>query len=59
MKMSKSSQILNNQETKTYNDIKINFWDHAGWKWVDADYLISELHQCRQESAKIFLEKFS
>lgn len=40
-------------------DIKINFWDHKGWKWVDAENLIKEVHPVRQEAAKIFLEKFN
>lgn len=40
------------------HDIKINFWDHKGWKWVDAENLIKEVHPVRQEAAKMFLEKF-
>ncbi len=40
-------------------DIKINFWDHKGWKWADAENLINEVHPVRQEAAKIFLEKFN
>ncbi len=39
-------------------DIKINFWDHSAWKWVDAENLINEVHPMRRESNKIFLEKF-
>lgn len=40
-------------------DIKINFWDHRAWKWVDAARLIDEVHPNRQASTKIFLEKFN
>jgi len=39
-------------------DIKINYWDHNGWKWVDADNLINEVHLTRQAGYKIYLEKF-
>ncbi|MBI4812610.1 WecB/TagA/CpsF family glycosyltransferase [Candidatus Falkowbacteria bacterium] len=39
-------------------DIKINFWDHSGWKWIDADNLVNEVHPIRREATKIFLEKF-
>lgn len=39
-------------------DIKINFWDHSGWKWVDAENLINEVHPVRRDAAEIFLEKF-
>ena len=40
-------------------DIKIKFWDHEAWKWVDSERLLEEIHFMRRESAKIFLEKFS
>jgi N-acetylglucosaminyldiphosphoundecaprenol N-acetyl-beta-D-mannosaminyltransferase len=39
------------------SDIRINFWDHTNWKWVDKDDLVSEVHSARKESAKIFLAK--
>ncbi|MFA5184660.1 MAG: WecB/TagA/CpsF family glycosyltransferase [Patescibacteria group bacterium] len=38
-------------------EIKVNFWDHRAWKWVDDDKLIETLHPVRQAGAKIFLEK--
>jgi len=41
------------------SDIKINFWDHSNWKWVDNKNLIQEVHSLRKQSAKIFLDKFS
>lgn len=40
-------------------DIKICFWDHTAWKWVEAAALIKEVHPVRQRSAAIFLEKFN
>lgn len=39
-------------------DIKINFWDHRDWKWVEKHELIAKLHPARQSGAKIFLTKF-
>jgi len=39
-------------------DIKVNFWEHEDWQWVEADKLIEALHPCRREAAEIFLEKF-
>lgn len=39
-------------------DIKVNFWDHRGWKWVEKHELIAKLHPARQAGAKIFLTKF-
>jgi 8-oxo-dGTP pyrophosphatase MutT (NUDIX family) len=39
-------------------DIKINFWEHAAWRWVEADKLVEAVHPVRREAAKIFLEKF-
>ena len=40
------------------SDITINFWDHQGWKWVKEDDFVQATHECRRESAKIFLKKF-
>jgi len=40
------------------DEIKINFWDHSAWKWVDEDKLVEIVHTVRQANAKIFLEKF-
>lgn len=40
------------------SDIKISFWDHTAWKWVELDNLISSLHPIRKEGAEIFLKKF-
>jgi len=40
------------------SDLKVNFWDHRAWKWVDAERLAEEVHPVRRAAAKIFLEKF-
>ncbi|MDD4901877.1 MAG: WecB/TagA/CpsF family glycosyltransferase [Patescibacteria group bacterium] len=39
-------------------DIKINFWDHSAWKWVDSDKLVDSVHLIRKRSAQRFLKKF-
>lgn len=39
-------------------DIKICFWDHVAWKWVEADRLVEAVHPVRRIGAKVFLEKF-
>lgn len=39
-------------------DIKINYFDHRGWQWVDEDKLINKVHKHRKEASKIFLSKF-
>lgn len=40
------------------NDIKINFWDHSAWKWVDSENVVDEVGEIRKESMRIYLEKF-
>ncbi|MFA5155216.1 MAG: WecB/TagA/CpsF family glycosyltransferase [Patescibacteria group bacterium] len=39
-------------------DIKVNFWDHRAWKWIDVHKLVNEVAPVRQTAAKIFLAKF-
>ena len=39
------------------NDIKINFWEHSDWKWVDINEALETVHSIRKESLKIYLEK--
>lgn len=39
-------------------DIKINFWEHTGWEWIDAENLLKKIYPARRKSAEIFLEKF-
>ncbi|MEA3398658.1 MAG: WecB/TagA/CpsF family glycosyltransferase [Patescibacteria group bacterium] len=40
------------------SDIKVNFWDHDDWKWVESKKLVDSVHPTRQEATKIFLNKF-
>ena len=44
--------------TGTDDDIKINYWDHAAWKWVDIDNFLETAHPCRREGYQKFLTKF-
>ncbi|MCF7795442.1 WecB/TagA/CpsF family glycosyltransferase [Patescibacteria group bacterium] len=39
-------------------DIKINYFDHRNWQWINEDKLISKVHKHRKEATKIFLNKF-
>ncbi len=39
-------------------DIKVNFWDHTRWRWVDTHDLVASVHPWRREAAQIFLAKF-
>lgn len=39
-------------------DIKISYWDHRDWKWIEAERLIDTVHPIRKEATRIFLEKF-
>jgi N-acetylglucosaminyldiphosphoundecaprenol N-acetyl-beta-D-mannosaminyltransferase len=38
-------------------EIKINHWDHADWKWVHEHEFINNIHPARQEASTIYLEK--
>lgn len=38
-------------------EIKINFWDHQSWQWVDLDSIIKVIHPVRQKAFRIFLDK--
>ena len=40
------------------NCIKVNYWEHKNWKWVDVDILLDVVHSVRKDSVKIYLEKF-
>jgi N-acetylglucosaminyldiphosphoundecaprenol N-acetyl-beta-D-mannosaminyltransferase len=41
------------------SDIKINYWDHADWAWIDADNFIDKVYYLRKVSSQIYLEKFN
>ncbi|MFH1233692.1 MAG: WecB/TagA/CpsF family glycosyltransferase [Patescibacteria group bacterium] len=40
-------------------DIKINFWEHSAWRWVDSTELVDQVYQKRKQATKIFLDKFN
>jgi N-acetylglucosaminyldiphosphoundecaprenol N-acetyl-beta-D-mannosaminyltransferase len=42
----------------TDEEIKINYWDHTAWQWVEQEKIISTVHPYRQDGMKKFLEKF-
>lgn len=42
----------------TDEEIKINFWDHSAWKWVDSERLVDEVFEVRKEATKVFYDKF-
>lgn len=44
--------------TGTDSDIKLTFWDHRAWKWINLDNLVDGVHPVRQAGAKVFLDKF-
>ena len=39
-------------------DIKVNYWEHTAWKWVDSERLAESVHPSRRAATRIFLEKF-
>ncbi len=40
------------------NEIKVNFWDHTSWRWVEIDKLLESVYPVRRKGMKIFLNKF-
>ncbi len=40
-------------------EIKLNYWDHDFWQWVDTDQLVATVHPVRQKSTQVFLDKFN
>jgi len=36
-------------------DIKINFWEHKNWKWVEEDKVLTSVHKCRREATGKYL----
>lgn len=39
-------------------DIKLNYWDHSAWQWVEPERLVATVHPVRQKSTQVFLDKF-
>jgi putative (di)nucleoside polyphosphate hydrolase len=46
------------QFTGKDEDIRVNYWDHSAWKWIEADRLVDEVADKRKPGAAIFLKKF-
>lgn len=40
------------------DDIKVNFWDHSQFKWVDLDNLSNAVHPIRKAATQLFVNKF-
>lgn len=40
-------------------DIKINYWEHHDWKWVDIDMLIENVRPYRKAMSAIAIKKFN
>ncbi len=38
-------------------DIKINFWDHSAYRWINLEEALDFIHPLRRPSAEIFLNK--
>jgi N-acetylglucosaminyldiphosphoundecaprenol N-acetyl-beta-D-mannosaminyltransferase len=53
-----SQGLLVAEFTGNDSDIKINFWDHRNWQWIETDKLITTVHQYRKVGCEKFLEKF-
>jgi N-acetylglucosaminyldiphosphoundecaprenol N-acetyl-beta-D-mannosaminyltransferase len=47
------AKFLGNDE-----DIRINFWDHSNWKWVEMGHLADEVFPNRKKATELYLEKF-
>ena len=39
-------------------DIKINFWEHRNWRWVEENKVLNFVHECRKEATGKYLELF-
>lgn len=46
------------QYNGTDEEIKINYWDHTAWQWVEQEKIVETVHPYRQAGVKKFLEKF-
>jgi len=44
--------------TGTDDDIKINYWDHFAWQWIDVDKFLETTDIYRREGYQKFLTKF-
>lgn len=39
-------------------NIKINFWEHKNWKWVEDGKVLNIVHKCRKEAVEKYLTLF-
>ena len=39
-------------------EIKINYWDHNAWRWVNLENILDSVYPNRREATEIFLDKF-
>ncbi len=39
-------------------DIKVNFWDHKNWQWINVDNFLATIHPVRRQAYELYLEKF-
>ncbi|MCX6798229.1 MAG: NUDIX domain-containing protein [Candidatus Falkowbacteria bacterium] len=40
------------------SDIKVNFWEHQTWKWVNLENLATSVFPLRRAATQIFINKF-
>ncbi|MCK4540409.1 WecB/TagA/CpsF family glycosyltransferase [Candidatus Parcubacteria bacterium] len=40
-------------------DIKINFWEHRNWQWVEDNKVLDIVHKCRKEATEKYLGLFN
>ncbi len=38
-------------------ELRVNYWDHRSWRWIEEENLLNQLHPSRRPAAKIYLEK--
>ncbi len=41
--------------TEKDTDIKINFWEHKDWRWVEEEKVLDFVHECRKEATGKYL----
>ncbi|MCX6796286.1 MAG: WecB/TagA/CpsF family glycosyltransferase [Candidatus Falkowbacteria bacterium] len=39
-------------------EIKVNYWEHNGWQWVDSENFLTAVHPIRRTGCKIYFDKF-
>lgn len=41
------------------DELRVNYWDHSAWDWVEESGLIARIHPCRREAAALYLKKLN